>query len=345
MAGTVDTAVGVARRVSGAGGNIAENDDFLKQIDIATDSDIDDIVRQLNDPNITASSLKSLQNNRRVQAGTGRTATSGTGQAGDSSVFREASQNAGQSADNIARSAEFQTKVNKVKSDFQSWEVNNGTATPQKKFQKLKALVKSDPEIENAVRSDLDRLAKEAADSPPEVESWIKRNPGTTVALLLGTGMFATALALYLKKTETEFKITKIENDSENLGTTKYAKITYDPDCPINVQDGITIESTNSDPNINGVKVVAKYYTDTQIGIEINEALKTDGDTGKFRVTSASFLRTLSTEVVDSALNIINPVVNAGKNTLNSIFLWILFGLFILVIIGIILSRFFNSKK
>lgn len=190
---------------------------------------------------------------------------------------------------------------------------------------------------------------REESEPPPKNDDeatslWQKVSVGLpTLMGLVTAAMLIYGISLYFKKTKTTFNITKIENDSEGLlGTTKLIKITYNPDCTINVRDTVTLSSTNSDPVIDGTHAVVKYYSDTQIGIEAKETLKSDGSSGTMKVES-SLVRTITSTFGAAARDVITPVADAAGDTVGDLFsgvFWWIIAFVVIIIIAVIAMSF-----
>ena len=211
-----------------------------------------------------------------------------------------------------------------------------------------KQQVKEDPEVEDAARkeaNDGEAAEKALGGNPPRTPEeatslWNRlKDNMPTLAVLVTTGILIYAISLYIKKTTTTFNITKIENDDLSEGLTAL-KITFNPDCTINVRDTLTISSTNSNPPINGTHQVTKYYSDTQVGINFSQRLDANGTQGTMRVES-SFVRTVASTVVQGVNDVVTPIVDSISDGLGSIFWWILG----FVIVGIIIFVVFSMMN
>ena len=162
-----------------------------------------------------------------------------------------------------------------------------------------------------------------------------------TLAALVTAAILIYAISLYIKKTTTTFNITKIENDLEQGATA--VKITFNPDCTINVRDTLEISSTNSNPPINGTHAVTKYYSDTQVGINFSQRLETDGTQGTMKVDS-SLVRTVASTVVQAAVDAVTPVVDTAADGIGSIIWWILGFLLLGVVVFVVISSVGSSS-
>ena len=158
-----------------------------------------------------------------------------------------------------------------------------------------KAIEKEQKELlDNTIRDS--KLSKTAAkeNATADSKSWLKENPKKVVAGVAAATLTALSLAKYIKSSETDRTITKVEASSDDI------KITYTPSIEILESDLIDISGSKTDPSIdgNGISIVSSISS-SQIKITPNSAVTTFTPGGKI-IVHTSFGAQLGATVRDT---------------------------------------------
>lgn len=184
------------------------------------------------------------------------------------------------------------------------------------------------------------------------VVSWMKKNPGKTVTASVAAAVGAYATVKFFDNNKKKATIIKIEADKDGgflgIGAKQVAKITYSPDIEMIETDNIDISGTNSTPVIDGSGIpVYKIYASNCVGIEVSEKISNNGNTGTL-ILHTDILNRVFAALGDGAGSMINSGSDAvsqlgdsifGSTTLQSLFIFFFFILFLYIIYKLFLSK------